>query len=49
MDSRFSAVLIATAAILIPILLVGYMNARDIRDCIANGHSKEVCYATFNP
>ena len=35
--------------LILSILFIGYLNGQDIKACIENGHSPEVCYATINP
>lgn len=40
---------IAGAVLVASILLVGHLNARDIKTCQQAGNSLETCYATFNP
>lgn len=37
------------AAIFGSILFVGHVNGQDLATCEANGHSREVCFATLNP
>lgn len=39
----------AALALIIPFLIVGYLNAQDIKKCESLGNSYETCIATFNP
>ena len=40
---------LAFAAIVVIVLLIGYLNAQDIKNCTNSGHSEAVCLATYNP
>lgn len=46
-EKRLAFSLIALA--LGSILLVGHLNARDLKACVDGGRSTETCMATFNP
>lgn len=40
--------LIILAAIITIMVIIGTLNAYDIRKCVERGHSPEVCEHTFN-